>query len=97
MRIDLALCRLRFVKTRALAQALIEAGHVRCNGGRVTRASQPVKAGDILTIPLGQAVRVVELVALPERRGPAAEARSCYRVLDPDGQTALAADQGSAS
>jgi len=91
MRIDRLLCHLRFTKTRARAQALVEAGHIRRNGQRVTRASQPVEAGDVLTVPLGRAVRVIELLALPERRGPASEAQACYRALDPDGQTAIAA------
>lgn len=91
MRIDRLLCHLRFVKTRTLAQTLVEAGHVRRNGRRVTRASQPVAPGDVLTFPIGKRVRVIELLELPARRGPAAEARACYRALDPEGQTAIAA------
>ena len=91
MRIDRLLWQLRFVKTRGLAQKLVEAGHVRRNGQRVARASQPVSAGDVLTFPVGHWVRVIELLALPTRRGPAAEARACYRALDPGGQSAIAA------
>ena len=91
MRVDLLLCQLRFVRTRGLAQALVETGHIRRNGQRVQRASQPVAAGDVLTFPIGRRVRVIELLALPVRRGPAAEARACYRVLDPEGQSAIAA------
>ena len=83
MRIDRALCCLRLVKTRSRAAALVEAGHIRRNGERVTRASQPVAAGDVLTVPLGKAVKIIELLSLPERRGPPAEALGCYRVLDP--------------
>ncbi len=91
MRIDRLLCHLRFVKTRARAQTLVEAGHVRRNGQRVMRASQPVAPGDVLTFPIGKAVRVIELLELPTRRGPASEAQACYRALDPEGQTAIAA------
>jgi ribosome-associated heat shock protein Hsp15 len=87
MRIDRLLCNLRFLRTRGLAAELVRQGHLRRNGTRVTRPSQPVAVGDILTIPLGPGVRLVEVLALPERRGPAPEAQGCYRVLDPAAQT----------
>lgn len=92
MRIDLALTRLRFVKTRSRAQALATSGLVRCNGQRVSRASHAVTAGDVLTVPVGAGVRVVEVIALPERRGPPAEACSHYRELDRDRETAIAGE-----
>jgi ribosome-associated heat shock protein Hsp15 len=82
MRIDKLLWFLRFAKSRSIAQAMAARGHIRLNGRRVDRSHQKVTAGDILTIPLGRRVRVIELLALPDRRGPAPEAQSCYRVLD---------------
>ena len=85
MRLDLVLCRLRFTKTRSLARSLIEAGHLRVNGQRTFHASHAVAAGDVLTIPRPRDVLIVEILRLPERRGPAQEAQSCYRVLDPNG------------
>jgi ribosome-associated heat shock protein Hsp15 len=90
LRIDKLLWQLRLTKTRGLAQALVLEGHVRRNGVRVLRASQDVAAGDTLTVPLPGGVRVIELVALPTRRGPAAEAQGCYRALDPHGIRAIA-------
>lgn len=97
MRIDRLLCRLRLVKSRSLAHKLVETGHLRCNGQRITRASLPIAVGDVLTIPIGRTVRIIQITAIPERRGPAEEARSCYRALDPTGQTDLAAREGTAS
>lgn len=91
MRIDRLLCFLRFTKTRSAAQVLIDQGHIRRNGARVARSSQEVLPGDILTLPLGQRVRLVEVLELPARRGPAREAQGLYRELDPAGQTDLAA------
>ena len=82
LRIDKLLWFLRIAKTRGLAQQWIAAGHIRLNGRRVERAHQPVGTGDVLAIPLGKAVRVIEIIALPERRGPAPEAQACYRALD---------------
>ena len=91
MRIDRLLFFLRFAKTRGIAQRLVDQGHIRCNAQRVERHSHEVEPGDVLTIPLGRDVRVVELLAMPMRRGPAQEAQSFYRALDPDGKTDFAA------
>ncbi|TMM48179.1 RNA-binding S4 domain-containing protein [Qipengyuania marisflavi] len=91
MRIDRLLCHLRFVRTRSAACKLVDAGHIRRNGERVTRCSRDVQPGDILTLPLDQAVRLVEITALPTRRGAPRDAQACYRELDPQGQTAIAA------
>jgi ribosome-associated heat shock protein Hsp15 len=90
MRIDRLLWQMRLTKTRGQAQALVATGHLRRNGQRVLRASNDVAAGDTLTIPLGAGVRVIEVVSLPVRRGPAPEAQACYRVLDGQGQSDLA-------
>ena len=90
MRIDRLLCTLRFCRTRSRAAGLVGEGHLRRNGKRITRASQPIEVGDILTIPIGNAVRLVEVLRLPGRRGPPQEAQSCYRVLDPQDQSAIA-------
>lgn len=90
MRIDKLLWQLRLTRTRGLAQTLVAEGHLRRNGARVLRASQDVAVGDTLTVPLPGGVRVIELLALPNRRGPAAEAQGCYRALDPQAQSAIA-------
>jgi ribosome-associated heat shock protein Hsp15 len=82
MRIDKLLYNLRFAKTRGLAQRWIGEGHIRRNGERVVRQDLSVAPGDILTLPLRQRVMVIELLALPSRRGPASEAQACYRPLD---------------
>lgn len=93
MRIDKLMWQLRLTKTRTLAQVLVATGHVRRNGTRVLRASQVVAEGDTLTIPLPGGVRVIELIALPTRRGPVAEAQACYRELDPRACASLAASE----
>ena len=82
LRIDKVLWFLRLTKTRPLAQAMAETGYVRLNGRRVERASAKIAAGDVLTLPMGTEVRVIQILTLPLRRGPAMEAQACYRVLD---------------
>jgi ribosome-associated heat shock protein Hsp15 len=82
MRIDKLLWFLRWVKTRSLAQNLVSEAHIRLNGRRVERCAQGVAKGDILVLPWGSGVRVIEIISLPQRRGAASEAQSAYRVLD---------------
>jgi len=69
------------VRTRTAAAALTEAGYVRLNGRRITAASQPVRAGDVVTVALDSTVRVVEVQGFCERRGGAPSARALYRDL----------------
>lgn len=91
MRIDKLLWYLRLAKTRTIAQAMAAQGHIRLNGRRVERAHQSVGIGDVLVVPVGPHVRVLEVLALPARRGPASEAQSCYRTLDEAGAYPIAA------
>jgi ribosome-associated heat shock protein Hsp15 len=82
MRIDKLLWFLRLAPSRSLAHDWVLEGHFRLNGRRIEKPSAPVGEGDVLTVPLHGGVRVIELIALPQRRGPALEARGCYRTLD---------------
>ena len=84
MRIDRFLLCIRLVKSRTLAQALVETGHLRIDGKRVEKSSEPVRVGSVIALPLRDEVRVFRVLALPERRGPAAEARACYEELGVD-------------
>jgi ribosome-associated heat shock protein Hsp15 len=81
LRIDRYLHCIRLVKSRSLAQGLIDAGHVRIGGKHVAKASETVRVGSIIALPLREHVRVLRVLALPDRRGPAAEARACYEEL----------------
>ncbi len=84
MRIDRFLHCIRLLKTRTLAQGLVEEGHVRIDGKRVTRAAAEVRAGSVIAFPLHDRVRVLRVLSLPNRRGPAAEARAHYEELGVD-------------
>lgn len=93
MRIDRLLWFLRFAKSRSRAQKWVAEGHIRRNGERVERLDQKVVIGDFLTLPLVRSILVIELIALPQRRGPAEEARECYHVLDAAGKFAIAPEE----
>lgn len=78
-RIDKWLFFARFVKSRALAQALIEAGLVSVNGQAIHQPSRLLKIGDRVELALESGEKIVIVAALAERRGPFAEASQLYR------------------
>lgn len=82
-RLDKWLWCARFFKSRSLANALLAAGRLRLSGVVVTKAHQRVKVGDVLTFPQGPNVRVVKVLSLAVRRGPAPEAQGLYEDLAP--------------
>ncbi|WP_432449976.1 RNA-binding S4 domain-containing protein [Aliiroseovarius marinus] len=83
MRADKWLWHARFFKTRGLATKLISAGHLRVNSSKVAKPSHAIGAGDVLTFPQARHVRVIRVLALSTRRGPASEAQMLYEDLDP--------------
>lgn len=85
LRLDKWLWQARFFKSRGLAAETIEAGFVRVNGTRVSRPGRDVSEGDTLTFPQGSRIRIVRILALGQRRGPATEAQALYLDLESPG------------
>ena len=78
LRLNRWLWQARFFKTRALAAQLVGKGRVRINQAIVTKAYHRIRPGDVLTFPQGTIVRVVRVVDLGNRCGPAREAQCLY-------------------
>ena len=83
LRADKWLWYARFFKTRSLASKACNAGQLRIDGAVVSKANSKLKVGDVLTFPQGRHIRVVKVLALGTRRGPAVEARALYEDLKP--------------
>ncbi|QYX58234.1 RNA-binding S4 domain-containing protein [Roseovarius sp. SCSIO 43702] len=81
LRADKWLWHARFFKTRALSARMIEGGKLRVNSGKVSKAGRAIRPGDVLTITLPGGVRVVRVLALGTRRGPASEAQALYEEM----------------
>ncbi|MEJ2128817.1 MAG: RNA-binding S4 domain-containing protein [Woeseiaceae bacterium] len=77
LRIDRWLYFCRFFKTRSKASAAVTGGHVRLNGERAAPGTR-VKVGDRIDLVRERLGYSLEVTAIPARRGPAPEARSCY-------------------
>jgi ribosome-associated heat shock protein Hsp15 len=78
LRLDKWLWHARFFKTRPLAAQLAEKGRIRINRVPVSKAHYRLRPGDVLTFPQGRTIRVVRVLALGTRRGPASEAQALY-------------------
>ena len=77
LRIDRWLFYCRFFKTRSLATAAVSGGHVKLNGERTTPGSR-IKCGDQIDLIRERLPFSLQVTGIPNRRGPAAEARNCY-------------------
>jgi ribosome-associated heat shock protein Hsp15 len=77
VRIDKWLWAARFFKTRSLATQAVEAGRVHHNGNRV-KPARDVRAGDELSIHIGQHEWIVIVRAVSDVRRGAPEAQKLY-------------------
>ncbi len=73
----------RAVKSRTLAQKLIETGAVRVNSERTLHTDHQVGTGDVLTMTVHSRLLVWKIVDPGARRGPPAEAQALYEDLSP--------------
>jgi ribosome-associated heat shock protein Hsp15 len=81
IRLDKWLWQARFFKTRALASKLCASGRVRVDGVVIKKAHYGIRPGFVLTFPQARKIRVIRVLALGERRGPASEAATLYEEL----------------
>ncbi len=77
-RLDLWLWSARFLKARSDCARLVSEGSVRINRQPTDKPHARLRPGDVLTLPLRGEVRVVRVLFLATRRGPAPEARLLY-------------------
>ena len=82
-RLDKFLFFSRALKSRTLAQKIIETGAIRVNSERTDRSDLKVGAGDVLTMSLHGRIVVWRILDCGSRRGPASEAQGLYEDLSP--------------
>jgi len=81
LRLDKWLWFARLAQSRSQAANLCEARRMRLDGRVIEKASTCVRPGAVLAFPQGEAVRVIKVEALGDRRGPYPEARQLYTDL----------------
>lgn len=80
-RLDKWLWCARFMRARGDCARLVANGSIRINRQATDKAHARLHVGDVLTVPMHGVVRVVRVLALAARRGPAAEARLLYEEI----------------
>jgi len=84
--LDVWLYRTRLIKSRKLAVQMIEKGKVRITQHgetrRITKSGFRLSLKTQISFMRGPTLFQVELTEFPGRRGPAAEARLAYRIID---------------
>jgi len=82
IRIDKWLWAARFFKSRSLAAAACDGGKVDING-HTAKPAKPVRPGDLLRVTLPGGKKLIKVLALTDRRGPAIRAQLLYEDLTP--------------
>lgn len=78
LRIDKWLWATRFYKTRSMASKAVAGGSVHLNKQRV-KPARTLKEGDMLSLGSPPDLREIEVLGMPQRRGPASEAVTFYQ------------------
>jgi ribosome-associated heat shock protein Hsp15 len=84
------------MRARSGCAALVAQGYIRINRQTTDKAHARLRVGDVLTMPVNGTVRVVKVVALAARRGPAPEARLLYEELSDAPSPSCAVPESSA-
>lgn len=82
-RLDKFLFFSRAIKSRTLAQKIIETGAIRVNSEKTIDSDHRVGAGDVLTMAIHNRIMVWKILDAGTRRGPASEAATLYEDLSP--------------
>ncbi len=81
MRLDKFLQMSRLIKRRANAKEACLAGRVQVNS-RPAKPGSDIKEGDQIHLTWGRKSTLVEVLLVPERNIPAAQATTLYRVIE---------------
>ena len=83
IRVDKWLWQARFFKTRSLAAKAVYGGQVRLNSRKIYKPATNIASQDIFTFTQQNRVRVIKVLSIGVRRGPASEAQTLYEDLSP--------------
>lgn len=69
------------MRSRSDCAQLVARGSIRTNRQPTDKPHAKLRVGDVLTVPVHGSVRVVRVLSLAARRGPATEARLLYEEI----------------
>lgn len=83
LRVDKWLWHARFMKSRSKARKFCQISNLRVNGSIVSKAHYLIKPSDVLTFTLQHNIRIIKILDVGVRRGPAPEAKNLYEDMSP--------------
>jgi len=95
LRLDKWLWYARLARSRSAAQELCESRRLRVDGRVIDRSCARVRPGNVIAFADGDRVVAVRVEAIPDRRGPSAEAQRAYTALLPAAAPARAAPESA--
>jgi ribosome-associated heat shock protein Hsp15 len=84
------------MRARTDCAGLVAQGSIRINRQPTSKPHAKLRVGDVLTIPVSRAVRVLRVVKFAARRGPASEARLLYIDVSDVSSTPCVAEDSTA-
>ncbi|MBS40607.1 MAG: RNA-binding protein S4 [Rhodospirillales bacterium] len=81
LRLDKWLWYARFFRSRSLSGRVCGSGRIRVDGAVIEKSHYNIRVGQIVTFPQAHCIRVVKVLGLGSRRGPASEATKLYKDL----------------
>ena len=84
------------MRARSDCAHLAAGGSIRINRQPTDKPHARLRVGDVLTVPTHSSVRVVRVLSLAARRGPATEARLLYEEITEPAGGPCAAPESSA-
>ena len=83
IRLDQFLYYIRLFKSRNLASKFITYNRLRISGQVTQKPHRLVSIGDILTLLVNDKLKIIEVIDIPNRRGPYLESLNFYKDLTP--------------
>ena len=83
IRLDQYLYYIRLFKSRNLASKFISSNRLRVSGQVTQKPHRLVSTGDVLTLLVNDKLKILEVINIPNRRGPYLESLNFYKDLTP--------------
>ena len=83
LRLDIYLYYIRIFKSRSIATKFVSNNRLRISGQVTQKPHKMISIGDVLTMTINDNIKVLKVLAIPNRRGPYSESLNFYEDITP--------------
>ena len=83
LRLDIYLYYIRIFKSRSIATKFVSTNRLRISGQVTQKPHKMISIGDVLTMTINDNIKVLKVLAIPNRRGPYSESLNFYEDITP--------------